>query len=75
MGSAWWQCTACLRAQEEDICELQLNHCNLYDVPPDVFIYERTLEKLYLDANRVIMNIGNCFMYPLTFLTFLYFTL
>lgn len=53
MGSAWWQCAACLRAQEEDICELQLNHCNLYDVPPDVFIYERTLEKLYLDANRV----------------------
>ncbi|RLU21007.1 hypothetical protein DMN91_007623 [Ooceraea biroi] len=53
MGSAWWQCTACLRTQEEDICELQLNHCNLYDVPPDVFIYERTLEKLYLDANRI----------------------
>jgi len=53
MGSAWWQCAACLRTQEEDICELQLNHCNLYDVPPDVFIYERTLEKLYLDANRV----------------------
>ncbi|KAL2715814.1 protein lap1 [Vespula squamosa] len=53
MGSAWWQCAACLRAQEEDICELQLNHCNLYDVPPDVFIYERTLEKLYLDANRI----------------------
>ncbi|XP_051164140.1 protein lap1-like isoform X2 [Leptopilina boulardi] len=53
MGSAWWQCTACLRAQEEDICELQLNHCNLYDVPPDVFIYERTLEILYLDANRI----------------------
>lgn len=53
MGSAWWQCAACLRTQEEDVCELQLNHCNLYDVPPDVFIYERTLEKLYLDANRV----------------------
>lgn len=53
MGSSWWQCAACLRAQEEDICELQLNHCNLYDVPPDVFIYERTLEILYLDANRV----------------------
>ncbi|XP_039312691.1 protein lap1 isoform X2 [Solenopsis invicta] len=53
MGSSWWQCAACLRAQEEDICELQLNHCNLYDVPPDVFIYERTLEKLYLDANRI----------------------
>ncbi|XP_008544865.1 protein lap1 [Microplitis demolitor] len=53
MGSSWWQCTACLRAQEEDICELQLNHCNLYDVPPDVFIYERTLEMLYLDANRI----------------------
>ncbi|XP_076243279.1 leucine rich repeat containing protein 7 lap1 [Calliopsis andreniformis] len=53
MGSAWWQCAACLRAQEEDISELQLNHCNLYDVPPDVFIYERTLEKLYLDANRI----------------------
>ncbi|XP_043264978.1 protein lap1 [Colletes gigas] len=53
MGSAWWQCAACLRAQEEDICELHLSHCNLYDVPPDVFIYERTLEKLYLDANRI----------------------
>ncbi|XP_046426605.1 protein lap1 isoform X1 [Neodiprion fabricii] len=53
MGSAWWQCAACLRTQEEDICELQLNHCNLYDVPPDVFIYERTLEKLFLDANRI----------------------
>ncbi|XP_028049678.1 protein lap1 isoform X2 [Monomorium pharaonis] len=53
MGSSWWQCAACLRAQEEEVCELQLNHCNLYDVPPDVFIYERTLEKLYLDANRI----------------------
>ncbi|XP_076749577.1 leucine rich repeat containing protein 7 lap1 isoform X1 [Xylocopa sonorina] len=53
MGSAWWQCTACLRTQEEDICELHLNNYNLYDVPPDVFIYERTLEKLYLDANRI----------------------
>ncbi|XP_031850170.1 leucine rich repeat containing protein 7 lap1 isoform X2 [Nomia melanderi] len=53
MGSAWWQCAACLRAQEEDICELNLSHCNLYDVPPDVFIYERTLEKLYLDCNRI----------------------
>ncbi|XP_012339290.1 protein lap1 [Apis florea] len=53
MGSAWWQCAACLRTQEEDICELHLNNCNLYDVPPDVFIYERTLEKLYLDANRI----------------------
>ncbi|XP_011877818.1 PREDICTED: protein lap1 isoform X2 [Vollenhovia emeryi] len=53
MGSSWWQCAACLRTQEEDICDLQLNHCNLYDVPPDVFIYERTLEKLYLDANRI----------------------
>ncbi|XP_071571394.1 uncharacterized protein Lap1 isoform X1 [Temnothorax nylanderi] len=53
MGSSWWQCAACLRTQEEDISELQLNHCNLYDVPPDVFIYERTLEKLYLDANRI----------------------
>ncbi|XP_076292073.1 leucine rich repeat containing protein 7 lap1 isoform X2 [Lasioglossum baleicum] len=53
MGSAWWQCAACLRAQEEDICELNLSHCNLYDVPPDVFIYERTLEKLCLDCNRI----------------------
>lgn len=57
MGSSWWQCAACLRTQEEDICELQLNHCNLYDVPPDVFIYERTLEKLYLDANRVSASV------------------
>lgn len=63
MGSAWWQCAACLRTQEEDICELHLNNCNLYDVPPDVFIYERTLEKLYLDANRVKINISDCFIY------------
>ncbi|XP_078046303.1 leucine rich repeat containing protein 7 lap1 isoform X4 [Augochlora pura] len=53
MGSAWWQCAACLRAQEEDIYELNLSHYNLYDVPPDVFIYERTLEKLCLDCNRI----------------------
>lgn len=53
MGGAWWQCAACLRAQEEEVGEMQLNHCNLYDVPPDVFVYERTLERLYLDANRV----------------------
>lgn len=63
MGSAWWQCAACLRTQEEDICELHLNNCNLYDVPPDVFIYERTLEKLYLDANRVKINTSDCFLY------------
>lgn len=63
MGSAWWQCAACLRTQEEDICELHLNNCNLYDVPPDVFIYERTLEKLYLDANRVKINTSDCFLF------------
>lgn len=69
MGSAWWQCAACLRTQEEDICELHLNNCNLYDVPPDVFIYERTLEKLYLDANRVKINISDCFLYIYFFLS------
>lgn len=32
---------------------LDFSHHHLVDVPPDVFQYERTLEELHLNANRV----------------------
>ncbi|XP_046405155.1 erbin-like isoform X2 [Ischnura elegans] len=48
-----WKCFGCLKSQTEDIVRLDYRHCTLTDVPPEVFAFERTLEELYLDANRI----------------------
>ncbi|XP_022115023.2 protein lap1 [Pieris rapae] len=43
----------CVRPGVEDIVELDYSHQSLTDVPTDVFIYERTLEKLLCQCNRI----------------------
>ncbi|XP_061166210.1 uncharacterized protein LOC133175097 isoform X3 [Saccostrea echinata] len=44
----------CLKPKiQEEIYELDYRHCNLTDVPAQVFNFERTLEELYLDNNQI----------------------
>ncbi|CAM9756476.1 unnamed protein product [Lampetra planeri] len=43
----------CLRGEEETISTIDYSHCCLQQVPKDVFLFERTLEELYLDANQL----------------------
>lgn len=43
-----------MNAQEQDqVKSLDFSNHMLTDVPPDVFQFERTLEELYLNSNRV----------------------
>ncbi|KAG8230213.1 hypothetical protein J437_LFUL009275 [Ladona fulva] len=48
-----WKCFSCIKSDTEDIVKLDYRHYSLTDVPPEVFAFERTLEELYLDANRI----------------------
>lgn len=41
------------RAEIEEINVLNYAHNNLNHVPEEIILYERTLEELYLDANRI----------------------
>lgn len=43
----------CVRPGVEDVVELDYSHQSLTDVPTDVFIYERTLETLFCQCNRI----------------------
>ncbi|XP_045498286.1 leucine-rich repeat-containing protein 1 [Colias croceus] len=43
----------CVRPGVEDIVELDYSHQSLTDVPTDVFVYERTLETLLCQCNRI----------------------
>ena len=52
MGLLKW-CSCLKKNQMEDVRILDFSHSHLVDVPPDVFQYERTLEELHLEANRV----------------------
>jgi len=44
---------ACWRTPMEEVRVLDYAHSSLYDVPGEVFLYERTLEELILDSNRI----------------------
>ena len=46
-------CVSCLKAEEEEVTELDYRHCSLDDVPNEIFAYERTLETLRLDCNNI----------------------
>ncbi|KAK7793995.1 hypothetical protein R5R35_003958 [Gryllus longicercus] len=48
-----WDCFACLKPESTDIKQLNYEHCTLNDVPAEVFAFERTLEELHLDSNRI----------------------
>ena len=43
----------CVRRPAAEVHCLDYRHSNLEDVPSDVFLYERTLEELLLDANQI----------------------
>lgn len=43
----------CVRPGVEDVVELDYSHQSLVDFPTEVFVYERTLETLYCQSNRV----------------------
>ncbi|XP_063623979.1 leucine-rich repeat-containing protein 1 [Cydia splendana] len=43
----------CVRPGVEDVCELDYSHQSLTDVPTEVFVYERTLETLLCNSNRI----------------------
>ncbi|XP_043919287.1 erbin isoform X1 [Protopterus annectens] len=43
----------CLRGEEEVIRTIDFSHCNLEQVPKEIFSHEKTLEELYLDANQI----------------------
>lgn len=52
-----WKKCCCLCARETyeppDVQELDYKHSSLTEVPPEIFTYERTLEKLLLGSNQV----------------------
>ena len=52
----FFSCLSCLNsrtADEDDVSRLDFSHCSLDNVPDDIFVYERTLEQLYLDCNNI----------------------
>lgn len=50
---SWLCCGKCQGNTAEDVRFLDYSHTLLNEVPNEIFLYERTLEKLYLDSNRV----------------------
>ncbi|XP_067885529.1 erbin isoform X2 [Heterodontus francisci] len=43
----------CLRGEEEAVTVLDYSHCSLEQVPKEIFLFDKTLEELYLDANQI----------------------
>lgn len=55
---SWWECFRCANVKNpDDYYSLDFSHHSLTDVPPIIFQYERTLEKIKLNSNRVSYNI------------------
>lgn len=52
-------CFSCKKKTLEDVKTLDFNRSSLKEVPPDIFNFERTLENLHLDGNKVY-EIGMC---------------
>ena len=54
--SSLFSCLSCFRRgppEVEEVSELDLAHCSLDSVPSDIFAYERTLERLFLECNNI----------------------
>lgn len=48
--------TSCSRSSKtklKEVVTLTYSHNNLLHVPEEIILHERTLEELYLDANRI----------------------
>ena len=51
---AFFSCLQCFqKEEEEEVTKLDYAHHSLSDVPNEVFVYERTLEKIILDCNNI----------------------
>ena len=51
---AFFSCLQCFqKEEEEEVTQLDYAHHSLSDVPNEVFVYERTLEKIILDCNNI----------------------
>lgn len=51
----WLSCFVCKKKTSEDVRTLDFNRSSLKEVPPEIFNFERTLENLYLDGNKVMV--------------------
>ncbi|KAF2881866.1 hypothetical protein ILUMI_24298 [Ignelater luminosus] len=51
---SWCKCLSCPKTEVEDITTLDFSCCSLTEVPPIVFNFERTLQYLHLDCNKII---------------------
>lgn len=49
----WLNCFSCKEKALDDVKTLDYNRTGLTEVPPEVFNFERTLETLYLDGNKI----------------------
>lgn len=52
---SWFICCMC-KEKTVDVRELDLNRMGLCEVPPEVFSFERTLEILHLEGNKVLFQ-------------------
>ncbi|KAF5280805.1 hypothetical protein FQR65_LT14951 [Abscondita terminalis] len=50
----WCKCLSCINPEVEDITTLDFSCSSLKEVPPLVFNFERTLQNLYLDCNKIV---------------------
>ncbi|XP_022915512.1 leucine-rich repeat-containing protein 1 [Onthophagus taurus] len=50
----WFNCFACKQKTVDNVKSLDFSRTSLNEVPGDIFQYERTLENLYLDGNKII---------------------
>ena len=59
------------RVELEEINILNYAHNNLTHVPEEIILHERTLEEIYLDANRISELPRVCFIFVSHFYSFL----
>lgn len=52
----WLNCFACKQKTVENVKTLDFSRTSLTEVPADVFNFERTLETLYIDGNKVSVS-------------------
>lgn len=56
----WCQCFKCSKEEQEETSTLDFTGCSLSEVPSMVFNYERTLQHLLLDNNKVSPVPNHC---------------
>ncbi|KAB0801216.1 hypothetical protein PPYR_05570 [Photinus pyralis] len=50
----WCKCLSCINPEVEDVTTLDFSCSTLKEVPALVFNFERTLQHLYLDCNKIV---------------------